>query len=117
MGSYLTLMGAGTPKYEDKGDEVSMIWDYIQFNMNWTAKFKGEKCTKSTIGYTFQTPELATQFYREQIDGLDKDEAKKYSVDGKTCYEDNTDEYADKDKIAVKAAIQQLVISMGGKLE
>ena len=117
MSSYMTLMGAGTPTYEDKGDEVAMTWKYINFDLAWTAKFKGDKCSSSIMSYTFASPELATQYYREQIDGMDKKEAKNWSVDGKTVSEDNTDEYADKDKIAVKAVIQQLVLSMGGKLE
>lgn len=117
MGSYMTLMGAGTPTYEDKGNEVVMNWQYIQFTMNWTARFRGDKCTESVIAYIFPTPELATEFYRDQIDGLDRDEAKKYRQDDKTVYEDNSDEFADQDKVAVKAAIQKMVLAMGGKLE
>lgn len=117
MGSYMTLMGAGTPTYEDKGNEVVMNWQYIQFTMNWTARFRGDKCTESVIAYIFPTPELATEFYRDQIDGLDRDEAKKYRQDDKTVYEDNSNEFADQDKVAVKAAIQKMVLAMGGKLE
>ena len=117
MGSYMTLMGAGTPTLEDKGNELLLSWDYVGFKFEWLAKFKGENCSESKMKYTHQTPELAIQYYREQIDGLDKDDAKKWSVDGKTVTEDNTDEYSDKDKIAVKAAMQQIVLSMGGKLE
>jgi len=117
MGSYMTLMGAGTPTLEDKGNELLLSWDYVGFKLEWLAKFKGDNCSESKMMYTHPTEELATQYYREQIDGLDKDEAKKWSVDGKTAIEDNTDEYKDKDKIAVKAAMQQIVLSMGGKLE
>ena len=117
MGSYMTLMGAGSPTLEDKGDEMLLSWDYVGFKLEWLAKFKGDNCKESKMMYTHQTPEMATQYYREQIDGLDKDEAKKWSVDGKTVTEDNTAEYADKDKIAIKAAMQQIVPSMGGKLE
>lgn len=117
MGSYMTLMGAGTPTLEDKGNELLLSWDYVGFKLEWLAKFKGDNCSESKMMYTHQTPEMAIQYYREQIDGLDKDEAKKWSVDGKTVTEDNTDEYSDKDKIAVKAAMQQIVLSMGGKLE
>ena len=40
-----------------------------------------------------------------------------WSVQDKTVIEDNTQEYSNQDKIAVKAAMQQIVISMGGKLE
>ena len=117
MGSYMTLMGAGSPTLEDKGDEMLLSWDYVGFKLEWLAKFKGDNCSESKMMYTHQTPEMAIQYYREQIDGLDETEAKKWSVDGKTVTEDNTAEYADKDKIAVKAAMQQIVLSMGGKLE
>ncbi|MBR4842970.1 MAG: hypothetical protein IK006_07755 [Bacteroidaceae bacterium] len=117
VGSYMTLMGAGAPTLEDKGNEMLLSWDYIGFKLEWLAKFKGENCSESKIMYTHQTPELATQYYREQIDGLEKDEAKKWSVDGKVVTEDNSDEYKDQDKIAIKAAMQQIVLSMGGKLE
>ena len=117
VGSYMTLMGAGAPTLEDKGNEMLLSWDYIGFKLEWLAKFKGDNCSESKIMYTHQTPELATQYYREQIDGLEKDEAKKWSVDGKVVTEDNSDEYKDQDKIAIKAAMQQIVLSMGGKLE
>ena len=117
MGSYMTLMGAGSPTLEDKGNEMLLSWDYIGFKLEWLAKFKGDNCSESKMMYTHQTPEMAIQYYREQIDGLDEADAKKWSVDGKTVTEDNTDEYADKDKIAIKAAMQQIVLSMGGKLE
>ncbi len=117
MGSYMTLMGAGTPVYEDNGNEVSMTWKYIQFDMAWTCKFSGDKCNSSIIAFTFPTEELATEYYREETDGLDKKEAKQYSVKGKTVYQDNTEEYSGKDKIAVKAEIQKVVLAMGGKLE
>lgn len=117
MGSYMTLMGAGTPTLEDKGNELLLSWDYVGYKLEWLAKFKGDNCSESKMMYTHPTEELATQYYREQIDGLDKDQAKKWSVDGKKAIEDNTDEYKDKDKIAVKAAMQQIVLSMGGKLE
>ena len=117
MGSYMTLMGAGTPTLEDKGNEMLLSWDYVGFKLEWLAKFRGDNCTESKMMYTHPTEELATQYYREQIDGLDKEEAKKWSVNGKTAIEDNTDEYRDKDKIAIKAAMQQIVLSMGGKLE
>ncbi|MBP5691441.1 MAG: hypothetical protein J6W99_04840 [Bacteroidaceae bacterium] len=117
MGSYMTLMGAGTPTLEDKGDEMLLSWDYVGFKLEWLARFSGDNCSLSKMMYTHQTPEMAIQYYREQIDGLDEDEAKKWSVDGKTVTEDNTDEYKDKDKIAIKAAMQQIVLSMGGKLE
>ena len=117
MGSYMTLMGAGTPTLEDKGNELLLSWDYVGYKLEWLAKFKGDNCSESKMMYTHQTPEMAIQYYREQIDGLDETEAKKWSVDGKTVTEDNTAEYADKDKIAVKAAMQQIVLSMGGKLE
>lgn len=117
MGSYMSLMGAGAPTLEDKGDEMLLSWDYVGFKLEWLAKFKGDNCSESKMMYTHQTPEMAVQYYREQIDGLDEADAKKWSVDGKTVTEDNTAEYADKDKIAVKAAMQQIVLSMGGKLE
>jgi hypothetical protein len=117
MGSYMTLMGAGSPTLEDKGDEMLLSWDYVGFKLEWLAKFKGDNCSESKMMYTHQTPEMAIQYYREQIDGLDEADAKKWSVDGKTVTEDNTAEYADKDKIAIKAAMQQIVLSMGGKLE
>ena len=117
MGSYMTLMGAGTPTLEDKGNEMLLSWDYVGFKLEWLAKFKGDNCSESKMMYTHQTPEMAIQYYREQIDGLDEADAKKWSVDGKTVTEDNTAEYADKDKIAIKAAMQQIVLSMGGKLE
>ena len=117
MGSYMTLMGAGTPTYEDKGNEVLLSWDYVGFKLEWLAKFKGDNCSESKMMYTHPTEEMAIQYYREQTDGLDKDQAKKWSVDGKTVTENNTDEYKDQDKIAVKAAMQQIVLSMGGKLE
>lgn len=117
MGSYMTLMGVGTPVYEDKGDEVTMTWDYINCKLEWIAKFKNDKCSEYTTNYTYPTEELATQFFREQIADLDKDLAKKWSVDGKTVTEDNSDENKDKDKIDIKATMQQVVLSMGGKLE
>lgn len=117
VGSYMTLMGAGTPKYEDKGDEVLLSWDYVGFKLEWLAKFKGDNCNESKLMYTFQTPELATQYYREQIADLEKDDAKLWSVKDKIVTQDNTAEYKGQDKIAVKAAMQQIVLSMGGKLE
>jgi len=117
MGSYMTLMGVAAPTYEDKGDEVLLSWDYISFKMEWLAKFKGDACNDSKMMYTFQTPELATQYYREQIADLDKDEAKLWSVDDKTVTQDNTADYKGQDKVSVKAAMQQIVLSMGGKLE
>ena len=117
MGSYMTLMGIGTPQYEDKGDEVLLTWDYSQFKLEWLAKFKKDECNESKMMYTFQTPELATQYYREQIADLEKDDAKLWSVDGKTVTQDNTAEYKGQDKVAVKASMQQIVLSMGGKLE
>jgi len=117
MGSYMSLMGVAAPTYEDKGDEVLLSWDYISFKLEWLAKFKGDNCNDSKMMYTFQTPELATQYYREQTENLDKDEAKLWSVDGKVVTQDNTAEYKDQDKVAVKAAMQQIVLSMGGKLE
>ena len=117
MGSYMTLMGVGTPVYEDKGDEVTMTWDYINCKLEWIAKFKNDKCSEYTTNYTYPTEELATQFYREQIADLSEADAKKWSVDGKTVTEDNSDENKDKDKIDIKATMQQVVLSMGGKLE
>lgn len=117
MGSYMTLMGIAAPTYEDKGDEVLLSWDYVSFKLEWLAKFKKDECNESKMMYTFQTPELATQYYREQTADLEKDEAKFWSVDGKTVTQDNTAEYKGQDKIAVKASMQQIVLSMGGKLE
>ena len=117
MGSYMNLMGIAAPTYEDKGDEVLLSWDYISFKLEWLAKFKKDECNESKMMYTFQTPELATQYYREQTADLEKDEAKLWSVDGKTVTQDNTAEYKGQDKIAVKASMQQIVLSMGGKLE
>lgn len=117
MGSYMNLMGIAAPTYEDKGDEVLLSWDYVSFKLEWLAKFKKDECNESKMMYTFQTPELATQYYREQIADLEKDQAKLWSVDGKTVTQDNTAEYKGQDKIAVKAAMQQIVLSMGGKLE
>ena len=117
VGSYVTLMGAGTPTYEDKGNEVLLSWDYVGFKLEWLAKFRGDNCSESKLMYTFQTPELATQYYREQIADLEKDDAKLWSVKDKTVTQDNTAEYKGQDKIAVKAAMQQIVLSMGGKLE
>ena len=117
MGSYMTLMGAGTPVYEDKGDEVLLSWEYVSFKLEWLATFKGDNCNESKIMYTFQTDELATQFYREQTAELDENEAKLWSVKGKTVTQDNTEEYKGQDKVAVKASMQQIVLSMGGKLE
>lgn len=117
MGSYMTLMGIAAPTYEDKGDEVLLSWDYVSFKLEWLAKFKKDECNESKMMYTFQTPELATQYYREQIADLEKDEAKLWSVDGKTVTQDNTAEYKGQDKVAVKASMQQIILSMGGKLE
>ncbi len=117
MGSYMTLMGIAAPTYEDKGDEVLLSWDYVSFKLEWLAKFKKDKCNESKMMYTFQTPELATQYYREQTADLEKDDAKLWSVDGKTVTQDNTAEYKGQDKVAVKASMQQIVLSMGGKLE
>ena len=117
MGSYMTLMGIAAPSYEDKGDEVLLSWDYVSFKLEWLAKFKKDECNESKMMYTFQTPELATQYYREQIADLEKDDAKLWSVDGKTVTQDNTAEYKGQDKVAVKASMQQIVLSMGGKLE
>ena len=39
------------------------------------------------------------------------------SGNDKTVTQDNTAEYKGQDKVAVKAAMQQIVLSMGGKLE
>ena len=117
MGSYMSLMGVGTPVYEDKGDEVLLTWDYVNCKIEWLAKFKGDKCKEYKTMYTYPTEELAIQFYREQTENLEKDETKKWSVDGKTVTEDNTEENKDQDKVAVKASMQQVVLSMGGKLE
>lgn len=117
MGSYMSLMGIAAPTYEDKGDEVLLSWDYVSFKLEWLAKFKKDECNESKMMYTFQTPELATQYYREQIADLEKDDAKLWSVDGKTVTQDNTAEYKGQDKVAVKASMQQIVLSMGGKLE
>ena len=117
MGSYMSLMGIAAPTYEDKGNEVLLTWDYISFKLEWLAKFKKDECNESKMMYTFQTPELATQYYREQTADLEKDEAKLWSVDGKTVTQDNTAEYKGQDKVAVKASMQQIVLSMGGKLE
>lgn len=117
MGSYMNLMGIAAPTYEDKGNEVLLSWDYVSFKMEWLAKFKGDECNDSKMMYTFQTPELATQYYREQIEDLDKDQAKLWSVDDKTVTQDNTADYKGQDKVSVKAAMQQIVLSMGGKLE
>lgn len=117
MGSYMTLMGVAAPTYEDKGDEVLLSWDYVSFKMEWLAKFKGDECNDSKMMYTFQTPELATQYYREQIAELEKADADLWSVNDKVVTQDNTAEYKGQDKVAVKAAMQQIVLSMGGKLE
>ena len=117
MGSYMTLMGVAAPTYEDKGDEVLLSWDYVSFKLEWLAKFKGDECNDSKMMYTFQTPELATQFYREQIADLEKAEADLWSVDDKVVTQDNTAEYKGQDKVSVKASMQQIVLSMGGKLE
>ena len=117
MGSYMSLMGIGTPVYEDKGDEVLLTWDYVNYKLEWIAKFKGDKCVESKTNYINPTEEMAIQFYREQTENLDKDQAKKWSVNGKTVTEDTTDESKDKDKIEIKASMQQMVLSMGGKLE
>ena len=117
MGSYMTLMGVAAPTYEDKGDEVLLSWDYVSFKMEWLAKFKGDECNDSKMMYTFQTPELATQYYREQIADLEKADADLWSVNDNVVTQDNTAEYKGQDKVAVKAAMQQIVLSMGGKLE
>ena len=117
MGSYMTLMGIGTPVYEDKGDEVLLTWDYVNYKLEWIAKFKGDKCVESKTNYINPTEEMAIQFYREQIADLSEADAKKWSVDGKTVTEDTTDESKDKDKVEIKASMQQMVLSMGGKLE
>ncbi len=117
MGSYMTLMGIETPKYEDKGDEVLLTWNYTLFKLEWLAKFKKDECNDSKIMYHFQTEELATQYYREHLEDLDEEDRKYLSVDGKTVTMNNTTEYQGKDKIAIKAEMQQIVLSMGGKLE
>ena len=117
MGSYMTLMGVAAPTYEDKGDEVLLSWDYVSFKLEWLAKFKGDECNDSKMMYTFQTPELATQFYREQIADLEKADADLWSVNDKVVTQDNTAEYKGQDKVSVKASMQQIVLSMGGKLE
>jgi len=117
MGSYMTLMGIGTPTYEDKGEEVLLTWDYTTFRLEWLAKFKKDECSDSKIMYKFQTPELATQFYREHLNDLEEEDQKYLSVDGKTVTMDNTTEYKGKDKVEIKAEMQQIVLSMGGKLE
>lgn len=117
MGSYMSLMGIAAPTYEDKGNEVLLTWDYISFKLEWLAKFKGDECNDSKMMYTFQTPELATQYYREQTADMEKDEAKLWSVKDKVVTQDNTADYKGQDKVAVKAAMQQIVLSMGGKLE
>ena len=52
MGSYMSLMGVGTPVYEDKGDEVLLTWDYINCKIEWLAKFKGD-CRKSYFWKTW----------------------------------------------------------------
>lgn len=117
MGSYMQLMGIAAPTYEDKGNEVLLTWDYVSFKLEWISKFKGDECNDSKMMYTFQTPELATQYYREQTADLEKDEAKLWSVKDKTVTQDNTADYKGQDKVAVKAAMQQIVLSMGGKLE
>ncbi len=116
-GSVMGAMGAGTPVYTDKGDEVNLNWQYIGFILDWTCKFKGDKCDSSVMNYIFPTEELAIQFYREQIESLSKDEAKLFSVNGTTVSQDVTKDYADMDKIAVKAKLQQMVLSMGGTLQ
>ncbi|MBO4723839.1 MAG: hypothetical protein J5596_00775 [Bacteroidaceae bacterium] len=117
MGSYMTLMGVGTPVYEDKGDEVLLTWDYVNYKLEWIAKFKGDKCIESKTNYINPTEEMAIQFYREQIAELSEADAKKWSVDGKTVTEDTSEENKDKDKVEIKASMQQVVLSMGGKLE
>lgn len=117
MSSYLALAGVGAPKYVDNGNSVEMTWDYVGYSLGWKAEFSGDKCTKSVKSYTFQTPELATNYYRGEIDGLEQADAARFSVDGNTVYEDDTEDYSDKDKVAVKAEMQQAVLAMGGKLE
>ena len=117
MGSYMTLMGIETPKYEDKGDEVLLTWNYTLFKLEWLAKFKNDECNDSKIMYHFQTEELATQYYRDHLEDLEEEDRKYLSVDGKTVTMNNTTEYQGKDKIAIKAEMQQIVLSMGGKLE
>lgn len=116
-GAAMSAMGAGTPVLTDNGNEINLNWKYIAFTLDWTCKFKGDKCSSSIMNYVFPTEELAIQFYREETDGMDKKDAKKYTQKGNTVSEDSTDEYSDTDKIAIKAAMQQMVISMGGKLE
>ena len=117
MGSYMSLMGIGSPVYEDKGDEVLLTWDYVNYKLEWIAKFKGDKCVESKTNYINPTEEMAIQFYREQIADLSEADAKKWSVDGKTVTQDTSDESKDKDKVEIKASMQQMVLSMGGKLE
>lgn len=117
MGSYMTLMGVGTPVYEDKGDEVLLTWDYVNYKLEWIAKFNGDKCVESKTNYINPTEEMAIQFYREQIADLSEAEAKLWSVDGKTVTQDTSEENKDKDKVEIKASMQQVVLSMGGKLE
>lgn len=117
MSSYLALAGVGAPKYVDNGNSVEMTWDYVGYSIGWKAQFSGDKCTKSVKTYTFQTPELATQYYRTEIEGMEAADAARYSLDGKTVSEDDTENYSDKDKVAVKAEMQQVVMAMGGKLE
>lgn len=117
MSSYLALAGVGAPKYVDNGNSVEMSWDYVGYSIGWKAEFSADKCTKSVKSYTFQTPELATSYYRGEIEGMEPADAARFSVDGKTVYEDDTESYTDKDKIAVKAEMQQIVMAMGGKLE
>lgn len=117
MGSYMTLMGVEAPKYEDKGDEVLLTWNYVGFRLEWIAKFKGDECSESKMNYIFQTEELATQFYRDHLEDLEEQDRKYLSVDGKTVTMNNTTEYQGKDKVAIKAEMQQIVLGMGGKLE
>lgn len=117
MSSYLALAGVGAPKYVDNGNSVEMTWDYVGYSLGWKAEFTADKCTKSVKTYTFQTPELATNYYRGEIEGLEPAETARFSVDGKTVKEDDTESYSDKDKVAVKAEMQQIVMAMGGKLE
>lgn len=117
MSSYLTMAGVGAPKYIDNGNSVELSWAYIGYELGWKAEFSGDKCTKSVKTYSFQTPEMATMYYHDLIEGLEADEAKRYSVQGKSVIEDDTEEYTDQDKTAVKAEMQQAVLAMGGKLE
>ena len=119
LGSLYTEQESETERSfgNQRGDEVLLSWDYVGFKLEWLAKFKGDNCNESKLMYTFQTPELATQYYREQIADLEKDDAKLWSVKDKIVTQDNTAEYKGQDKIAVKAAMQQIVLSMGGKLE